>query len=89
MAADELVELRLHAPVSARREIGVDQLLDRRKPQLVKTCDRRLREIGVLELGQGWASPERQRSAKLVRGELRVAGLESFAASGEMLLERP
>src|SRR6185503_10193666 len=71
----------------AERKVGIDALLERRQPELLKTDDRRLSERLVDEVGQRGAAPERQGFAQRRRGALGATGRKLRATLTEEALE--
>src|SRR5439155_15865171 len=66
----ERLQLPDKVSVSTEREIGLDPLLEDRKPQLPETSDLSLRERLVRDVGEDWSTPERERAPKAL-GRLR------------------
>ena len=64
VARDEALELRHQLGVAAGLELGADQVLRRREPQLFEPEDLRLREGLERELGERIAAPEGERVAQ-------------------------
>ena len=61
-------QLRDELTVAPQREVGLDPELERRETDLLESGDRGLREARVRQVGQGRASPERQRVVQPLRG---------------------
>lgn len=61
VVADELLELSDELRVTAKGEIGLDALSERRKPNLLEPLDGRLRKRLVREVGERRTTPEPQR----------------------------
>src|SRR5215469_3553887 len=86
MGGNQRTKLTDHIRVTAKRELGLDRVLDDACPQLFQARDLRLREQLVTNAGQGGAAPQRQRRAKVRRGPLWLARRERAAAlPGETL----
>ena len=57
----------------AAGKILVDACFQAREPELVEALDLAAGEVGVGEVGQRFAAPQRQRGAGVVRSELLEA----------------
>ena len=60
MLCDEPLQLTDGLRVAGEREASLDELLEAGEPQLLQTCDLGLRELLVCEIGEWWASPQRE-----------------------------
>ena len=58
---NQRLQLRHQLVMAARRQVGVDPILQRRQPQLLQTGDLALRERLPLQIGQRLPPPQRQR----------------------------
>src|SRR5438034_8234476 len=84
----ECLELRDQLDVTAEREIRVDPLHQRRKPQLFEPADLRLRELEQRQVGKRGTAPERKRFSQPRGRSRRVAQLECLAPFGDQALEQ-
>ena len=72
IAPDRCRELPDQLAVGTQRQIRLEPLLQRGKPQLLELGDRRLRERLIAEICQRCPSPHRQRGSQRAGGLLRV-----------------
>ena len=81
MLADQRLELCHHLGMAAERELRLDQLLERRSPQLSQPRDLALGERLVREVRQRRAPPQRERPLERRSGALGAAGASSLRPS--------
>ena len=80
MLLDERLERRQERAMVAERQLGADQILLHRQPQLLELGDRRACGTVELETGEAVAAPERKRLAQARRGRLGVVAQHGLAA---------
>jgi len=83
----ERFELGKERPVAPERELGIEALLERSEAQLVKSCNRCLRELLVGEVGERCSTPELERAPEELGRGLRVRAHESLPAFARPALE--
>ena len=71
--ADQRLELHNHVGMAAERELRLDQLLERRDPQVVETGDLAPGERLADEVAERRAAPQRERALERRDGALRPA----------------
>jgi hypothetical protein len=87
MLADQRLQLPHHLGMGAERQLGLDQLLERRDAQVIEPSDLALREPLIGEVRQGRAAPQRQRPLKRRSGAFRAARGEFAPPLGDETLE--
>ena len=84
---DERLELDDEVGVAAEREIRLDPIFEGGQPELLEPGDLAPRKVFVGEVGEGRASPERERLAESSGGRLSGPVGDRAPAIGEQLLE--
>jgi len=84
---DERLQLAEQPGVAAELELSLDPVLERVEPQLFEPRDGGVRERCIDELGEGGASPERQRLDERIRRLRGIAGRERLATCAREPLE--
>ena len=87
MLADQDLELLDHLGVAAERELRLDQLLQRRAPQVIQASDLREGKRLVGEVRQRIPAPQRQRLLERSDGRVGAVAGKLGAAPGEEPLE--
>ena len=87
MLADQDLELLDHLGVAAERELRLDQLLQRRDPQVIQASDLREGKRLVGEVRQRIPAPQRQRLLERSDGRVGAVAGKLGAAPGEEPLE--
>ena len=84
---DQRLQLPHHLGMTTKRQLRLDQLLERRDAQIIEPGDLALRERLVGELRQRRAAPQRQRLHERRNGALRAAAGQLAAPLGNEPLE--
>ena len=78
---DQRLELRHQLGVAAKRQLRLDQLLERRQPQLLQPGDLALGKPFVSQIVERPTAPQRERLLQRGGGVLRVAHRQLVASS--------